>query len=174
VKENDEHALYLSRFFFPDLGKFGLFHWEDCCFVRGFQPSSPVITVDTRDEIAAGQIHDHQSKGREKNSTRPPSCVQFCTLDSQGVLVVSCIVASCCCTDGSCSPENYGSDARRTYLILLGVTVRCVSMWPCPGACGVPEMIAMLDTGTFWRTKYGATFVLRKTASGPMCGDIFK
>jgi hypothetical protein len=37
VKENYEHALdsafHLSRLF--GLGEFGLFHWEDCCFVGG-------------------------------------------------------------------------------------------------------------------------------------------
>jgi hypothetical protein len=37
VKENDEHALdfalHLSRIL--GLSEFGLFRWEDCCFVSG-------------------------------------------------------------------------------------------------------------------------------------------
>jgi hypothetical protein len=33
VRGNDEYALHLFRLF--GLGEFGLFHWEDCCFVSG-------------------------------------------------------------------------------------------------------------------------------------------
>jgi hypothetical protein len=70
---------------FFGFGGFGLFLWEDYCFVLGSQPQIQLLSpVNTLDKEVASQNHIRpdttlQIKGHKK-SARPPGCMKLYTL----------------------------------------------------------------------------------------------